>query len=78
MSSVGPRSPAPSLLKQTDPASFKDSNGDGKGDLPGILEKLDYIKSIGVDAIWVSSRDPQREVLETYTSLVTLAATLGS
>ncbi|GAM86435.1 hypothetical protein ANO11243_044490 [Dothideomycetidae sp. 11243] len=35
------------------PASFKDSNGDGIGDLNGILSELDYIKSIGVDAIWV-------------------------
>ncbi|KAF2157662.1 glycoside hydrolase family 13 protein [Myriangium duriaei CBS 260.36] len=35
------------------PASFKDSNGDGIGDLNGILSELDYIKSIGVDAIWI-------------------------
>ncbi|PSK34867.1 Alpha-amylase 1 [Elsinoe australis] len=35
------------------PASFKDSNGDGVGDLNGILSELDYIKSLGVDAIWI-------------------------
>lgn len=34
--------------------SFCDSNGDGIGDLPGVLSKLDYIKSLGVDAIWFS------------------------
>lgn len=34
------------------PASFKDSNGDGIGDIPGILTKLDYIKSTGVDLVW--------------------------
>ncbi len=34
--------------------SFKDGNGDGIGDLWGVLEKLDYIKSLGVDAIWFS------------------------
>ncbi|MCQ2480683.1 MAG: alpha-glucosidase [Clostridia bacterium] len=34
--------------------SFCDSNGDGIGDLPGVYSKLDYIKSLGVDAIWFS------------------------
>jgi len=33
---------------------MKDTNGDGIGDLPGIIEKLDYIASLGVDAIWIS------------------------
>lgn len=36
------------------PASFKDSNGDGIGDIPGIISKLDYLKSLGIDAIWLS------------------------
>jgi len=40
-------------IYQIYPASFKDSNGDGVGDLPGIISQLDYIKSLGVDAIWV-------------------------
>jgi alpha-glucosidase len=35
------------------PLSFKDSNSDGYGDLPGIIEKLTYVASLGVDAIWV-------------------------
>ena len=34
--------------------SFYDSNGDGVGDLQGIIQKLDYIASLGVDAIWLS------------------------
>lgn len=34
--------------------SFKDVNGDGIGDLYGVLDKLDYIKSLGVDGIWFS------------------------
>src|SRR5688572_20823423 len=36
------------------PRSFQDSNGDGVGDLPGILERLDYCASLGVDALWLS------------------------
>lgn len=40
------------------PRSFCDGNGDGIGDLTGVIEKLDYIKSIGVDAIWFSPLYP--------------------
>ena len=36
------------------PRSFMDGNGDGIGDLAGVLSKLDYIKSLGADAIWFS------------------------
>ncbi|KOR89823.1 glycoside hydrolase family 13 protein [Paenibacillus solani] len=35
------------------PVSFKDSNGDGKGDLQGIISKLDYLKNLGIDVIWI-------------------------
>lgn len=41
------------VVYQIYPASFKDSNGDGVGDLNGILSELDYIRSIGVDTIWI-------------------------
>ena len=40
------------------PRSFKDGNGDGMGDLYGVLEKLDYIKSLGCDGIWFSPLYP--------------------
>lgn len=36
------------------PKSFYDSNGDGIGDLPGIISKLDYLKALGVDIVWLS------------------------
>ena len=42
------------VIYQIYPRSFKDSNGDGVGDLRGIISKLDYIKSLGVDAVWLN------------------------
>jgi glycosidase len=42
------------VFYQIYPQSFYDSNGDGVGDLPGIIQKLDYVKSLGVDAIWIN------------------------
>ena len=42
------------VVYQIYPRSFMDSNGDGVGDLKGIISKLDYIKSLGVDIIWLN------------------------
>lgn len=45
------------------PRSFKDSDGDGIGDLKGIISKLDYIKSLGIDAVWLNPiyASPQKD-----------------
>jgi oligo-1,6-glucosidase/glucan 1,6-alpha-glucosidase len=43
-----------SVVYQIYPRSFKDSNGDGIGDLKGIIEKLDYLEELGIDVIWLS------------------------
>lgn len=43
-----------SVVYQIYPRSFNDSNGDGIGDLKGIIEKLDYLKELGIDVIWLS------------------------
>jgi glycosidase len=43
-----------SSVYQIYPASFKDSNGDGIGDIPGIISNLDYLKALGVDVVWLS------------------------
>jgi alpha-glucosidase len=42
------------VIYQIYPRSFRDSNGDGVGDLRGIIEGLDYVASLGVDGIWLS------------------------
>ncbi|MFC5712942.1 alpha-glucosidase [Thalassorhabdus alkalitolerans] len=43
-----------SVVYQIYPRSFNDSNGDGIGDIPGMIQKLDYIKELGIDVIWLS------------------------
>ena len=50
-----------SVIYQIYPRSFADSNGDGIGDLPGIVSRLDYLAALGIDAIWLSPvfRSPQ-------------------
>ncbi len=42
------------VIYQIYPRSFCDTNGDGIGDIPGIIRKLDYIKDLGIDAVWIS------------------------
>jgi len=42
------------VVYQIYPKSFCDSNGDGIGDIPGIITKLDYLKNLGVDVLWIS------------------------
>ncbi|PHK49796.1 glycoside hydrolase family 13 protein [Staphylococcus edaphicus] len=42
------------IAYQVYPRSFNDSNNDGIGDLPGIIDKLDYLKDLGIDVIWLS------------------------
>ncbi|MCP2264128.1 alpha-amylase family glycosyl hydrolase [Promicromonospora thailandica] len=63
-------SPAPggewwrdAVIYQVYPRSFADGNGDGIGDLPGVTARLDHLKQLGVDAVWLSPfyRSPQKD-----------------
>lgn len=51
------------VIYQVYPRSFADGNGDGIGDLPGVTARLDHLKSLGVDAVWLSPfyRSPQKD-----------------
>lgn len=51
---ITPRWWKEAVFYQIYPRSFCDSNGDGIGDLPGIISRLDYLKELGVDALWLS------------------------
>ncbi|KPM42162.1 Alpha-glucosidase [Neonectria ditissima] len=58
MATATPTSPREAWWKEASvyqiyPSSFKDSNGDGVGDIPGVIEKLDYFKQLGVDIVWL-------------------------
>ncbi|KAK4463911.1 glycoside hydrolase superfamily [Cladorrhinum samala] len=52
------------VFYQVYPASFKDSNGDGWGDIPGLVSKIDYLAELGVDVIWLSPmyESPQKDM----------------
>ena len=43
-----------SVIYQIYPRSFQDSNGDGIGDIRGIINRLDYLEDLGIDAVWLS------------------------
>ena len=63
--------PAPSwwqdaAIYQVYPRSFADGNGEGVGDLAGLLDRLPYIASLGVDGIWMTPSQPSPQVDQGY------------
>jgi 1,4-alpha-glucan branching enzyme len=60
--------------------SFMDSNGDGIGDLKGVTQKLDYVKQLGINSIWLSPINPSNHKDNGYdvTSFVEIDPVFGS
>lgn len=70
------------VIYQIYPRSFADSNGDGTGDLQGIISKLDYLEKLGIDAIWLSPvcKSPQDDNgydISDYRDIDPIFGTLG-
>ena len=67
-------------IYQIYPRSFKDSNGDGIGDLPGVIEKLDYLQQLGFETLWLSPffASPQRDFGYDIADYISVAAEFGS
>ena len=70
------------MVYQIYPRSFADSNSDGIGEVPGIVEKLDYLAELGIDVIWLSPiyRFPQDDNgydISDYQDIDPMFGTLG-
>src|SRR5688572_11462576 len=70
------------VIYQVYPRSFQDATGDGVGDLPGLLSRLDYLEWLGVDAIWLSPIYPSPMAdfgydISNYTDIDPVFGTLG-
>lgn len=70
------------VIYQVYPRSFKDSNGDGIGDLPGLISKLDYIQSLGVGLVWLnpiyaSPNDDNGYDISNYEAISTIFGTIA-
>ncbi len=66
------------VIYQIYPRSYQDSNGDGIGDLPGIVRRLDYVQQLNVDAVWLSPIYPSPMMTSVTTLPTTSASTLSS
>ncbi|HVM97760.1 MAG TPA: alpha-amylase family glycosyl hydrolase, partial [Candidatus Acidoferrales bacterium] len=68
------------VVYQIYPRSFQDSNGDGIGDLQGVIDRLDYVRDLGVDAIWLSPFfcSPQRDFGYDISDYCDVAAEYGT
>ena len=63
------------VIYQVYPKSFNDTDGDGFGDLRGIIEKLDYLETLGVDMIWMNPSTHHHKMITVMTFQTTLPST---
>ncbi len=82
MQSTNPELWRGAVFYQIYPRSFQDTDGDGVGDLPGVLSRLPYVASLGVDGIWLSPvfASPMRDYgydIADYTAIAPLFGTLA-
>lgn len=68
------------LVYEIAPISFQDSNGDGKGDLPGLLSRIEYLKWLGVGAVWLTPiyKSPFRDLGYDISDYCTVDRAFGS
>ncbi|CCD85261.1 Oligo-1,6-glucosidase [Bradyrhizobium sp. ORS 285] len=68
------------VIYEIAPISFQDSNGDGKGDLPGLLSRLDYLQWLGIDAVWLTPiyKTPFRDLGYDISDYCTIDPRFGS
>ena len=74
----GPAWLSNAVFYQIYPSSYMDTDGNGIGDLPGITSKLDYIKSIGVNTIWLNPVFESDGLMAATTSSTSTRLTLAS
>ena len=83
---AAPVSPDPwwkhAVIYEVYPRSFQDSNGDGIGDINGIASRLDYLKELGIDAIWITPMYPSPQIdfgydIANYTAIDPQYGTMG-
>ncbi len=79
-SSTAPAWLADSVIYEIYPQSFMDSNGDGIGDLPGVMEQLDYLAWLGIDTIWFNPcfESPFRDAGYDVSDYLTIAPRYGT
>ncbi len=66
----------PNIIPQIYPSSFKDTTNTGWGDLNGIISKVDYLKGLGVDIVWISPSSSLSLVISASSESISMAKSI--